>query len=107
MRITEQLLNYGTAIKVVRKSKRMTQKDLATALGVAQGFISLIETGERKPSLDTLERICRHLGVPMPLLSLHAADQSDLHGITPQRAKLLSEFLLDTLHPNKADESQP
>ncbi len=81
----------------------MTQQELASKLGVAQGYISLLERGQRKPSLETLERICLHIKIPLPLLSLRAAEQSDLHGIPQQQAELLSHYLMDFLGSDESD----
>ena len=53
----------GVKIRELRKAKGWTQKQLAKAVGVSTNFIGYVERGVRKPSLDTLERIARALGV--------------------------------------------
>lgn len=51
-------------MKRLRKSKNLTQKELATLAGVSQGFISSCEKGKQMPSLKTLDRIAKVLEVP-------------------------------------------
>lgn len=41
----------------LRDEYYMTQRDLAEKLGLTQGFIHLMESGKRKPSLDVILRI--------------------------------------------------
>ena len=55
-----------TVLRVLRESKEMTQADLAKKSGVAQGYISALEAGEKKnPGIDVLKRLARALGVPV------------------------------------------
>lgn len=46
-----------------RAMKGMTQKDLAEATGITQADISKLENGNANPSLRTLERIAKGLGM--------------------------------------------
>lgn len=58
-------MNYqelGREIQKRRRAKRMTQEQLAEAVGVCVSFIGHIERGTRVMSLDTFVRICRSLG---------------------------------------------
>ena len=44
----------GKNIKEARKSLKMTQEQLAEQIDVSTVFISQIENGSRKPSLETI-----------------------------------------------------
>ena len=55
MRVDYKLI--GQRIKAVRKEKKMTQEHLAEKLSVTVGYISQIERGITKISLDTLAQI--------------------------------------------------
>lgn len=58
-------MNYqalGREIQKRRRAQRMTQEQLAEAVGVCVSFIGHIERGTRVMSLDTFVRICRALG---------------------------------------------
>ena len=46
-----------TKLQELRKSKGISQKDVAKALGVTTGYYGMIELGKRKPSLKTAFQI--------------------------------------------------
>ena len=46
-----------------RKLKGITQKELSERTGIAQGDISKIEHGNGNPSLKTLQRLARAMGM--------------------------------------------
>lgn len=48
---------YGDFIRAVRRSRGLSQRQLAEASGVAQANISAIENGRRMPSAATLNRM--------------------------------------------------
>jgi len=50
----------GERVRAVRKSRKMTQKEFATSLGIVQGFLCSIERGKKIPS-DTLMIALQHL----------------------------------------------
>ena len=51
-----------------RLERHMTQKQLADAMHVSCSLIGHIERGSRKPSLETLVRLCKVLGIPVDSL---------------------------------------
>ena len=58
-------LNYkiiGSRIKIRRKMKDVTQEQMAEDLNLSVGFISQLERGICKVSLDTLANITEYLG---------------------------------------------
>ena len=55
-----QLIN---AIINARKTTRITQKQLSEKTGIAQSDISKIENGNGNPSLKTIERLSRGMGM--------------------------------------------
>jgi transcriptional regulator with XRE-family HTH domain len=52
-----QILLVGQKIRQIRKSRHLTQADLAARIGVTQSDLSRMENGEYKVGLDTLFRI--------------------------------------------------
>ncbi|MFQ5852204.1 MAG: helix-turn-helix domain-containing protein [Candidatus Binatia bacterium] len=71
-------MEYGRAIRVARSVAGMTQKELAVGAKITPSYLSLIEAGKRSPTLTTVERIARFLGLPPHLLLLLAAGPDDL-----------------------------
>ncbi|WP_317294088.1 helix-turn-helix transcriptional regulator [Ligilactobacillus saerimneri] len=53
----------GNNIKELRKSKRMTQKDLAEVMNVSQQTIGAWETERAVPGADTLNDLADYFGV--------------------------------------------
>jgi transcriptional regulator with XRE-family HTH domain len=51
----------GHRIKIRRAILEMTQTQLAEAVGIAQGYMSALETGKKNMDLELLERIARAL----------------------------------------------
>ena len=49
-------------MKAARAQKDMSQKDLATAVGVSRQTINAIEQGEYNPTIKLCRSICRVLG---------------------------------------------
>jgi DNA-binding XRE family transcriptional regulator len=53
----------GSTIRKLRGTKRMTQEELADAVGMMRSNISRIEAAKHRPTLETLERIAKALKV--------------------------------------------
>ncbi|MFC2164859.1 helix-turn-helix domain-containing protein [Acidobacteriota bacterium] len=47
----------GSKLRIERENLGLTQEDLAKSVGLSSEFISLLELGKRKPSLDSLKAI--------------------------------------------------
>jgi transcriptional regulator with XRE-family HTH domain len=50
-------------LRRIRKERGLTQRELADASGVDPATISLVETGKRRPHLETLDSLADALGV--------------------------------------------
>lgn len=68
----------GKKIKALRKTRGLTQIQLADALGVERASISNYETGRRYPSLRTLEDIAHTLGVSLEYFGVKTNEAHDL-----------------------------
>jgi transcriptional regulator with XRE-family HTH domain len=56
-------LPFGAALRRVRLAAGMTQEQLALEAGVQRNFISLIETGQNQPTITTIAKLARALGM--------------------------------------------
>ena len=74
----------GQRIKSERKSKGITQENLAEALDVSVGYVSQLERGITKLSLDTLGAISLHLGC-------------DVAGLITETVPKAKNYMLDDL----------
>ena len=55
--------SFGLAIKAIRKSKHITQVDLAEKCGICTSTMVQIENGKQNATLPTLFKISNELGV--------------------------------------------
>jgi transcriptional regulator with XRE-family HTH domain len=56
---------FGAALKKIRRSRSLSQKQLALDCGLDRTFISLLERGKRQPSLGTVFQISKALNIPV------------------------------------------
>lgn len=64
----------GVIIRSLRKRLRMSQRQLAKRVGLMQSYIAKIESGSKKPTLDSLEKIFRALNCHLALLPIPEID---------------------------------
>lgn len=85
-------MKIGAGIKKLRVEKlRLNQKVFADGVGITQSYLCLIERGEKKPSLDTLEKIANYLEVPIPVLFWFSIEDSDIKTDKKEAYKILKE----------------
>lgn len=61
-------MSVGENIKIIRKEKGLTQKQLADKLGTTQQNLAQYENNKRKPKLETLQKIADALCTPLETL---------------------------------------
>jgi DNA-binding XRE family transcriptional regulator len=67
--VVDRLANGENPIRVLRQFRKETQAELAAAVGIAQNYLSDLETGNRKGPLELHQKIARSLGIPLDLLT--------------------------------------
>ena len=60
---------FGEKLRELRNEKQLGQVELALALGVSKGIISLWENGLREPKLSNLVALARFFGVSIDFLA--------------------------------------
>jgi transcriptional regulator with XRE-family HTH domain len=53
----------ATRIKALRARRKMTQAQLAAKAGIGRSYLARLETARQDPTLSTLEKIAKALGV--------------------------------------------
>jgi transcriptional regulator with XRE-family HTH domain len=61
--MNKEVSKFGQKIRSVRIQKKMSQGDVARFLGVHRSYISGLERGIRNPSLLTIQKVAKSLGV--------------------------------------------
>jgi len=62
-----ELYRLLDALRAIRKTQHLKQKDIAAAMGTTQSAVSKIEGGASDPQITTLMRYARAVGVRIPL----------------------------------------
>lgn len=79
----------GNRIRVIRKTKELTQQQLAELSNLDDAYIGGVERGERNFSIDTLEKIVTALKIqPTELFQNHDA----LNEIEAARLRAIDEY---------------
>ena len=63
---------YARALRLIRDYHRLSQTELAGRVGLSKSYISELETGSKKATLDVLERYAEEFCIPMSSLVLFA-----------------------------------
>lgn len=69
---------FGDRLRKIRKIKKLTQKQVAEAIGMSTSGMTQIENGQKMPSTENLFAISSALNVPVALLA-HPLKMSDKH----------------------------
>ena len=62
-------------LKILRKGRKLTQEQLADALGLNRATISNYEIGRRQPSLNDLKRFAEFYGVGLDYFGVVSKDE--------------------------------
>lgn len=70
---------FGLTLQELRKGKGLSQEQLAFDARLSRNYISLLEKGQRSPTLVTLQLLSRALGTTLTYLAsrveVHLAEQ--------------------------------
>lgn len=58
-------MNVAKRITELRKLKGYSTNKLAISSDLSQGFVRQIELGEKQPTIDSLRKICKGLGISL------------------------------------------
>ena len=86
-------MNIGRGVKEARKSKNVAQWELAHWVGITSTYLSLIENGKRKPSLEVLEKIAEQLETPLAFITFLGLESSDINVSKQEAFKILEPTL--------------
>lgn len=91
-------MELGKVINVLIKRKGLTQVDVAKRIGKSTTALSQIIKGNYNPNPDTLDKICKVLDVPQPILYFLTISEKDIPSekleIYRMLAPSIKEFLI-------------
>lgn len=110
-------LKIGAKLRMARKARRLSMRELADRVGCSESLISKIESDRVMPSLPMLHRIAKELGTSIgrmfeanpdgdfvsrkgnrPILSLEAIGREGGKGIQLEGIAINGEFLYGSIH---------
>lgn len=71
-------MDLGKAIKTIRVSKGLTQRQLAKAIGCSETNMLFMKTGRTFPRKSKIDAICKVLGIPMSYLLMFSITPDDI-----------------------------
>lgn len=87
-------MDLGTSIKKLRVEQGMSQKDLASQVGISANAICSIEKNKSFPSKQTIDAICYALQIPVGYLLFSSITDDDVPPHKLEVFKALQEPLL-------------
>jgi len=101
VRILTEVLQMGFAekLKELRSQQKISQEELAKALGVSRSTIAGYETKSREPDLSTLVKIAAFFNVSVDYLLDSSEDSCLKFKLTNEEKKLLRN--ISSLTPNQ------
>ena len=76
------MVDFGERLRQLRKQKNLTQKQLASFVGVKNSIISFYEVGERMPSPEMIVKLATVLNVSTDyLLGMNKNKTIDISGL--------------------------
>lgn len=61
--MNDESKKLGKNLFRIRTDKKISQGDIARSLGVSRGFVSNIENGKTNPTLTTITKLAKAVGV--------------------------------------------
>lgn len=82
-------MEIGRAIKNLRVSKGVKQRELSDLCNITQTYLSLIENGKKKPNIGLIEKISTNLEIPLPVMFFQSLTEDDVEGSKKEIFRLM------------------
>lgn len=82
-------MELGTAVKTLRKKRKIGQKELAEKCDISVNALSQIETNVSFPHKKTIDKICMALDIPLSYLLFFSISEEDI----PEEKKVVFNSL--------------
>ncbi len=94
--------DFGENLKRLRKSRKLTQKDLGARVGLSKAVVSKYENGLGYPSFDVLVRIAQYFGVTTDyLLGVARGKTVDVSALTDSQIAIVHQLIAEFQTANK------
>ena len=86
-------MNFGQAVRILRRKNSITQAQLAERCGLSQNAVCAIETGKSYPPKATIDKLCNAFGIPQSFMLMASIEEKDI----PEEKRVLYRTLLEPL----------
>ena len=90
-RLPEINRRIGAMIKLLRKRRKLTQRELAEKAHISQSEVSCIEIGERGKTLEVLDKVTEALDISLSDLIWHA-ERPSIEDVLKSASELADEL---------------
>ncbi len=87
-------MKLGKVIKEIRLNKMLTQVEAAKKIKMSQTYLSDIERGKAKPTLETIEKIAKGLKIPVEKKDVSPKKKAIFAALKPLIDKLIYEHMI-------------
>lgn len=97
-------LNYGRAIRRLRRERGMTRDALAAESGVSPSYLYEVERGYKRPSTDVLASLAEALGLPPSEMLAYIEVMSKALPETPGETPVMAQLIKPLDEPGQSFE---
>jgi transcriptional regulator with XRE-family HTH domain len=107
----------GERLRALREEKHLSQGHIEKRTGLLRCYISRVENGHTVPSIETLEKMCRALEVPLyqlfyesenpPALPKYKSVKKPSWGSSGKEARLMAKFYRLLSRADESDRKLP
>ncbi|NRN27105.1 helix-turn-helix domain-containing protein [Photorhabdus heterorhabditis] len=97
-------MNIGRALDICLERRRMSKSELARLSTLSKSYLTRLTNNERVPNLETLEKICHALNVPLSIFIFLSSDNSEIENISQSLKDKMDGILQELLEED--DEIQ-
>ncbi len=90
-------MNVGSAIRLCRKRRGVSQADVATRAECSVSYLSMLENNKRDPTLSMVTKIADALCVPVGALFVMASEDKDLGAIDSRLTRRLHQAAIASI----------
>lgn len=93
---------FGEKLRELRKQNGLTQKELASMVGITKSVVSFYELGDRTPSPDIVRKLAQIFHVSSDyLLGIKNMNSIDISGLNEDDIKVVSSMIKILRDKNK------
>lgn len=96
------MMEFGQKLRKLRKQHNLTQKELASMIGVKNSIISFYEVGDRIPSPEIIRKLAKTLHVSADyLMDIEKNESVDISGLSEHDKSLVRSLVYSLREKNQ------